>query len=169
MLIDMSLHHEINVLKDGGPFFSKNRSAWWRNFFQDLEAQHKIDMSSDMSKEYLWYCFSKLLQEECKTVREHWNTHYIRGSRQNSVRGRPDSLYFLPEYHGTTSNLLARVATNEIVCVTQEITLKEHYNQHQEYFEYVRQGLGLALPTTWKEALQFYERLIDIADNGYST
>ena len=168
MLIDMSLHHEINVSKDGGPFFSKNRS-WWRNLFQDLEAQHKIDMSSEMSKECLWYCFSKLLQEECNTVREHWNTHYIRGSRHNTVKGRPDSLYFLPEYHGATSNLLPSVATNEIVCVTQEITLQEHYNEHQEYFEYVRQGLGLALPTTWKEALQCYERLIDIAENGYST
>lgn len=78
MLIDMSLHHEINVSKDGGPFFSKNTS-WWRNLFQDLEAQHKIDISSDMSKECLWYCFSKLLQEESNTVREHWNTHYIRG------------------------------------------------------------------------------------------
>ena len=150
-------------------FFSKNRSAWWRNLFQDLEAQHKIDMSSDMCKECLWYCFSKLLQEECNTVREHWNTHYIRFSRHNTVKGRPDSLYFLPEYHGATSNLLASVATNEIVCVTQEITLQEHDNEHQEYFEYVRQGLGLALPTTWKEALQCYERLIDIAENGYST
>ena len=150
-------------------FFSKNRSAWWRNLFQDLEAQHKIDMSSEMSKECLWYCFSKLVQEECNTVREHWNTHYIRGSRHNTVKGRPDSLYFLPEYHGATSNLLASVATNEIVCVTQEITLQEHDNEHQEYFEYVRQGLGLALPTTWKEALQCYERLIDIAENGYST
>lgn len=92
MLIDMSLHHEINVLKDGGTFFSKNSSAGWRNLFQDLEAQHKIDMSSEMSKECLWYCFSKLLQGECNTVREHWNTHYIRGSRHNTVRGRPDSL-----------------------------------------------------------------------------
>lgn len=53
--------------------------------------------------------------------------------------------------------------------MTREITLQEHYNEHQEYFEYVRQGLGLALPTTGKEALQFYERLIDIAENGYST
>ena len=51
-------------------------------------------------------------------------------------------LYFLPEYHGATSNLLASVATNEIVCVTQEITLQEHDNEHQEYFEYVRQGLS---------------------------
>ena len=51
----------------------------------------------------------------------------------------------------------------------QEITLQEHYNEHQEYFEYVRRGLALAFPTTWKEALQFYERLVDIAENGHST
>ena len=34
-------------------FFSKNSSARWRNLFQDLEAQHKIDMSPEMSKQCL--------------------------------------------------------------------------------------------------------------------
>ena len=38
-------------------FFCKNRANWWRTFFQDLESQHVIDSSSELSKECLWYCF----------------------------------------------------------------------------------------------------------------
>ena len=75
-------------------FYSKNRSSWWRNFFQDLETDGKIDMTSEMNKECLWYCFSGVLQADCNAVTDHWNTHYIRHSRHNTVSGRPDSLFF---------------------------------------------------------------------------
>ena len=38
-------------------FFCKNRSNWrWRTFFQDLESQHVIDSSSELSEECWWYC-----------------------------------------------------------------------------------------------------------------
>ena len=47
-------------------------------FFQDLEAEGKIGMTSEMNKECLWYCFSGMLQADCNAVNEHWNTHYIR-------------------------------------------------------------------------------------------
>ena len=42
-------------------FYCNSRSGWWRNFFQDLESKGKIDMTVDMSKESLWYCFSGVL------------------------------------------------------------------------------------------------------------
>ena len=76
-------------------YYSKSHSSWWRSFFGDLEFQGvNVDTSSEISMECLWYCFNKLLQEE------HWNTHRIRKSRNNTVPGQPDSLYFLPEIHG---------------------------------------------------------------------
>ena len=86
--------------------------------FQDLEAEGKIDMTSEMNKECLWYCFSGILQADCNVVKEHWNTHYIRRSRHNTVKGRPDSLFFWPEYHGAMNNLLSSVEPSEIECVT---------------------------------------------------
>lgn len=75
-------------------FYSKNRSSWWRNCFQNLEAEGKIDMTSEMNKECLWYCFSGILQADWNAVKEHWNTHYIRRSKHNTVKGRPDSFFF---------------------------------------------------------------------------
>ena len=149
-------------------FYSKNRSSWWRNFFQDLEANGKIDMTSEMNKECLWYCFSGVLQADCDAVKDRWNTHYIRRSRHNTVRGRPDSLFFLPEYHGAVNNLLTRVAPNELECVSQQTIAEQFCNEYQEYFDYVSQGLNIAAPTTWKEAFQQYEQLTHIAENGFA-
>ena len=90
----MSLHHVIIGLRVGGHSISRTNHCGGEFFFQDLEAEGKIDMTSEMNKECLWYCFSGMLQADCNAVKEHWNTHYIRRSRHNTVKGRPDSLFF---------------------------------------------------------------------------
>ena len=125
-------------------------------------------MTSETNKECLWYCFSGVLQADCDAVKDRWNTHYIRRSRHNTVTGRPDSLFFLPEYHGAVNNLLTRVAANELECVSQQIIAEQFCNEYQEYFDYVSQGLNIAAPTTWKEAFQQYEQLTHIAENGFA-
>ena len=88
-------------------------------FFQDLEAEGKIDMN----KECLLYCFSGIIQAHCNAVKDHWNTHYIRRWRHTTVKGRPDSLFFWPEYHGAVINLLSSVEPSEIECVSQQISV----------------------------------------------
>ena len=65
-------------------FYSNTRS-WGRTFFQDWQAEGKIDMTSEMNKECLWYCFSGMLKADCNVVKEHWNTRYIRQLRHNTA------------------------------------------------------------------------------------
>lgn len=100
--------------------YSKSHSAWWRNFFGVLEFQGFLDTSSHISMECLWYCFNKVLQTELNFVKEHWNTHRIRKSRNNKVAGRPDSLYFLPEIHGA-KDCLFEVPAAEVEFGSQHI------------------------------------------------
>lgn len=42
-------------------------------------------------------------------VRNNWNTHYIRKSRFETVSGRPDSLFTIPEFHGGVDGLIVPV------------------------------------------------------------
>ena len=49
-----------------------------------------VDLTSDLEKECLWFCFSYLLQNILDEIKENWNTHRIRGSRHDTVKGRPD-------------------------------------------------------------------------------
>lgn len=149
-------------------FFCKNRTSWWRSYFQDLETQGIIDTTSEIHKECLWYCFSCVLQKECDHVREHWNTHRIRKSRHDTVPGRPDSLFFLPEYHGGATDLLLKVPVIEINEVSQQCIEEAENNVYQQYFEYVKASLGVSKPTTWQGAFELFQKLISIAENGYT-
>ena len=56
--------------------------------------------------ECLWFCFSKVIQNELDKVRDHWNSHYIRRSRHNTVAGVPDIFYYLPENSGAVDCLV---------------------------------------------------------------
>lgn len=78
----------------------KSCSTWWINFFKDLVEQRTVDLTSEMEVECLWFSFSGLLQKVLDEMKEHWNTHQIRGSRHDTISGRPDSLYYLPELRG---------------------------------------------------------------------
>ena len=98
-------------------------------------------------------------------VREHWNTRYIRKSRHDTVHGRPDSLFFVPEYHGGEPDLLLRVSRMEIDNVSQQCINVTENNDYQEYFEYVQNALGVSRPGTWQAALELFQRLIHIAEN----
>ena len=72
--------------------------SWWINFFKDLCHQGIIDLTSQLEKECLWFCFGGLLQQHLNEMKEHWNTHCIRGSRHDTMKRRPDSLYYLPRW-----------------------------------------------------------------------
>ena len=74
----------------------------------------------------------------------------------------------MPEYHGAVNNLLSSVEPNEIECVFQQILVTQDTDEYQEYFDYIFEGVNIEAPTTWKEALQQYEKLTHIAEFGFS-
>lgn len=148
-------------------YFSKGYSKWWRNFFSDLEFKGIVDMSSELSKECLWCCFSPLLQKDLDLFVAHWNTHRIRWSRHNTVSGRPDSLFFLPEYHGGESNLVMPVQDREIGYISRHIVIEPELNDYQDYFQYAKQLNEFTEPKNWQEALKLYQVLMNVAQDGF--
>ena len=78
----------------------KLRCSWWIDFFADLLQSGIVDLSNDILKEALWFCFADVLQKDLDKTREHWNSHRIRKSREITVPVIPDVLYFLPEQSG---------------------------------------------------------------------
>lgn len=86
-------------------FYRRNNSTWWINFFQDLICQNHLNTSDPLETECLWFCFAGLLQNDLDKVREHWNTHRIRQSRCDTIPGRPDALFYLPELQAGAINL----------------------------------------------------------------
>ncbi|XP_028412776.1 uncharacterized protein LOC114535679 [Dendronephthya gigantea] len=146
-------------------FLSKQQMQWWRSFFADLESQGILNSSSEISMECLWYCFSPAIQIELDTVVENWNSHYIRKSRHDTVNGRPDSLFFLPEHHGTVDRLVP-VSEEKIQYASTHVIEEVQTHELQDYFEYVRLSLGCRVPDSWQTALDLYNSLLEIAEHG---
>ena len=63
-------------------------------------------------------------------VIEHWSTHRIRKSRNDTVAGVPDILYYLPEGRGGESGLLLSVDDNKITYVENHLIEKAEGNDH---------------------------------------
>ena len=74
-------------------FFNKSYSNGWINFFKDMVEARLTDLASELEVECLPFCLSELLQKILDEIREYWNTHRIRGSRHDTVKGRLASLY----------------------------------------------------------------------------
>ena len=63
-------------------------------------------------------------------MKEHWNTHYIGGLRHDTIKGRPDSLYYLPEAHGGATHLLLPVPESEREFGKLHVTEREEHNDY---------------------------------------
>ena len=146
--------------------FRKCCSTWWINFFKDLVSQRTVDLTSEMQMECLWFCFAELLQQVLNETKEHWNTHYIRGSRHDTVKGRPDSLYYLPELCGGGNQFKLPVPPAEIQYARSHVVEFQEDSIYQEYFKYVLQTCNLSKPTDWRQALELYKVLLEYANEG---
>lgn len=81
-------------------FLRRNRSDWWINLFKDMEEHCLLHLGNILHMECLWFCFSKVLQNDLNKVKDHWNSHKITKSGHSNVSGVPDVMYHLPEYYG---------------------------------------------------------------------
>ena len=112
-----------------------------------------------MSMQCLWFCFKNILQADLDMVKDNWNSYYIRGSHYNTVPGRPNELYYIPEI----------ASFQECKCAVSEEQLDnmDNYNELQddnsifdEYFRYVLESQKLLPPST----LQLYNNLMNFPE-----
>ena len=146
-------------------FFRKSRSSWWINYFKDLSNRGDFLPGNEVHKECLWFCFSNLLREDLKFVRIHWNTHYIRRSRFETLPGQPDALFFLPERHEHSDQLI-EVPFDDIEALEEHcirISEDDDDNEYQKYFKHVVDAEGLPYPLSWQDAQELYLKLIALS------
>ena len=132
--------------------FRKSRSNCWMNFFKGLVDKGELSASNVLQMECLWFSFSPLIQKELDEVRRHWNSHYIRKSRHDTVAGRPDELFYLPECVDAKNQLQA-IGNAKFQDMFQYcIDYQEEY-LYQEYFRTIATHGQFEEPNSWQEAL----------------
>jgi len=148
-------------------FYKRNRSAYIINAFKEMVDNDEFNAADKLLLSLIRYCFVELLQKDLNEIVEYWNTHYIRKSRHDTVPGRPDVLYYLPDAN-YASDQIKTYEERDI----EEMKTNLHGNQvdsddeeesHFEYFEYLKSELQIQMPTNWDEAKQMYTKLRSLA------
>ena len=113
--------------------------------------------------ECLWFSFSQLLQKELDEFRENWNTHYIRRSRHDTVPGRPDEHFYLPE-NVNAKDYLQIVDDEKYQDMLNYCHDYYEESSHQDYFNTIFTLGSFRKPESWNDALVLYRDLVDIAE-----
>ena len=112
--------------------------------------------------ECLWFSFSGLIQKELHEVCQHWNSRYIRKSRHNTVAGRPDELYYLPECVDAENQLQA-VGSDQFQDMLHYCHDYQEEYLYQEYFQTITTLGQFGDPSNWQEAFDLYRELLAAA------
>ena len=83
----------------------KGYTGWLINFFKGMLATGEFNLGNTLHMELASYTFSSLVQYELDQAKLQWNTHYIRGTRNDTIPGRADKFFFLPELSGVQLNM----------------------------------------------------------------
>jgi hypothetical protein len=145
-------------------FLRRNRSGYWIDFFKDLVEQTTLQLGNTLHMECLWFCFSWLIQQDLDRVKDHWNSHYIRKSRYDTVSGIPNILYYLPEYNGK-QDCVCPVDDQEIEEMMTHCEIENGQNSiYIDYFESVMYELQLQFPRNENEALDLFQQFIALQE-----
>ena len=146
----------------------KGFTTWVIEFFKDLVNDRILIPGNHIHLECRWFLVSPLLQKELDEFSYYWNSHFIRGSRHDSVSGIPDVLFYLPEASGF-SNQRHDVTADEIENVLRyrdivregETEVHKSDTDLKEFFEYVVESEGLSHPPgSWNEAKENFVKLV---------
>ena len=142
-------------------FFRRNRSNWWISLFKDMVDYGLLHLGNALHMECLWFCFSRLLQDDLNKVRDHWNSHKMSKSAYSAIDGVPDVMYFLPEYYAHEE---CKISVSEEQSKEMEVHCQGEVEDslYEEYFEYVLETEGWVYPGTVKEALTLYQHIINL-------
>lgn len=59
-----------------------------------------------------------------------------------------------------------KLAVNDRELDNASEDLNKNEKEYQEYFEYVMAGLAVEMPTNWEDALEIYQRFLNIAKDN---
>ena len=148
--------------------FRRGSSSYWIDFFKDLCNQGYLDRDNKLHKEFIWFCFSVVLQNFLDDVMLHWNTHRIRKSASSVVSGIPNVLFFMPEESGGVECKCRVPSLSDIAQVETcllSYNVEEDYSDTTQYMDYLVRTYNLAQPTNMRDAYDLYIRLNHIANN----
>ena len=146
-------------------FFRRNNSSWWINLFKDMCESGVLELGNNFHIQCLWFCYSKLFQNELDKVMDQWNSHYIRRSRHDTVPGVSDILYYLPANSGAV-DCLVTVSQAKICEVEPQCHIDIEEDLYKDYFEYIMETEDWNYPVSVEDAFNLFQSLNNLQHGG---
>lgn len=145
---------------------AKDRPIWWRQFFKELSDMGYLDADNKFIVECVRYCFMQLIRSDLEDLAVRWNQHIIASSKDATApRGRPDTMYFVPELYSRTSykKELDLDDLNEFCDPAFAIAAADNQPEFIEFAETVLhiKGFSNPKPDNVKKALEIYFILLE--------
>ena len=93
-------------------------------------------------------------------VRDHCNTHAIRASSHETISGKPDELYLLPERIGWEDRLHPVLAQQIEIVAENLLQFEADTFWYQLYFKWILANLNIERPANCTDALNLYKELL---------
>ena len=116
-----------------------------------------LELGNNFHMQCLWFCYSRVIQNELDKVKEQWNSHYIRKSHHDTIPGVPDILYYLPENSGAI-DCLVRIPQDKIDEVEPQCYMDEEDNLYTDYFEHIMEDEMWDYPQNAEEAFNLFQK-----------
>lgn len=137
---------------------------WWIKHFKDLRESGLYCDANVVHVECLRFCYMPVIRSELQRAARLWNVHRIRPSRNpESPAGRPDILYFLPEWtetrdYKTAVEMEDIELAKDICCTNQSLTACSI--EFTRLAELIIAEQGLRTPHSPNSAKKLYLELI---------
>ena len=146
----------------------KGCSGWWIRHFKDMRDSGIYSEDDVIHRECLKFCFMGVLREELYRVARLWNVHRIRpSSNVESISGRPDVLYFLPEA-SDADDYTKPVGLDDLQIAEDRCCRRLPANGCDSSFSelaiIIMEENDLVMPTTPEEAGVLYATLLEKID-----
>ena len=152
--------------------FRKERPLWWQQLFKEMSDCGFLDITVPAIAECVRYCFMDILRKELTDVALRWNQHLLAPSQNSQLpRGRPDSLYFVPQLYNSMS-YRKEIDIEELSLFEDSEFVYDFEDFSSEFLEFVNLAMELKRvenffkPQNVRDALELYFVLIEVINEN---
>jgi len=108
------------------------------------------------------FCFMPLIRRDLQSIQDDWNVHLISKSQNRGIRGRPDTMYYLPHlYESEDYRIDIEQADYDDIYPCTNNNVRDVTEEFEEFARESMDAREMDMPNSVDEALNLYTYLLE--------
>lgn len=139
----------------------RDKIGWWKRFFEDF-ADLDMFMHDPVLVDCIRFCFMPLIRRDLQSIQDDWNVHLISKSQNRGIRGRPDTMYYLPHlYESEDYRIDIEQADYDDIYPCTNNNVRDVTEEFEEFARVSMDAREMDMPNSVDEALNLYTYLLE--------